>query len=458
MAQTPPSKPHSVAAELADAELGDARRSARLGVFVERMVAQPDASFPEMAGSLGALEAIYRFLSNPAVTPEAVLEPHIAGSVARSEGRGDVIVAHDTTYFSFDGERVGMGRIHKTDQGFWAHVALAMTPSREVFGVVGLKYGTRTGPSKWAKARRIKDIAPGEPSESLRWPELAHEADARFDAQRAIHVMDREADWFELLEQMSMQKRRFVVRMAHDRAVERSGPRVSEILAGARVVATREVQLSERAEGGTAKERATHPGRKPRIATLEMSAATCNVAGATTGSTLQLNFVHIIEREPPEGCAAVHWTLSTNEPVSTAEEVLRVVDAYRARWTIEEFFKALKTGCAFEKRQLGSYQALLVALAVSLPIAAYLLSLRDMGRHHPDVPAERVLTPAHLAVLIMIARSPIPAKPNARDVMYAIAGLGGHLPRNGDPGWITLGRGLERLLEAIRVLRLAKEM
>jgi len=69
-----------------------------------------------------------------------------------------------------------------------------------------------------------------------------------------------------------------------------------------------------------------------------------------------------------------------------------------------------------------------------------------------------MLTPDHLAVLIMIARSPMPAKPNARDVMYAIAGLGGHLPRNGDPGWITLGRGLERLLEAVRVLKLAREM
>jgi len=333
----------SVAVELATADLGDSRRSARLGVIIDRMVAQPESSFPEMAGSVGELEALYRFLNNPAVAPEAILEPHIVGSVARSEGRGDVIVAHDTTHFSFDGERVGMGRVNKSDQGFWAHVALAMTLSREVFGVVGLRYGTRIGPSKWAKSRRIKDVAPGEPSESLRWPELVHEADARFDGQRAIHVMDREADWFELLEQMSMQQRRFVVRMAHDRAVERGSLRVSEVLAGAHVVATREVQLSERAEGGTAKERATHPGRKPRIATLEMSATTCKVAGATTGSTLQLNFVHIVEREPPEGCAAVHWTLSTNEPISTAEEVLRIVDAYRARWTIEECFSGRKT-------------------------------------------------------------------------------------------------------------------
>ena len=58
----------------------------------------------------------------------------------------------------------------------------------------------------------------------------------------------RRAYWFELLERMSMQQRRFVDRMAHDRAAERGGPRVSEVLADACVVTTREVQLSERDE------------------------------------------------------------------------------------------------------------------------------------------------------------------------------------------------------------------
>ncbi len=30
--------------------------------------------------------------------------------------------------------------------------------------------------------------------------------------------------------------------------------------------------------------------------------------------------------------------------------------------------------------------------------------------------------------------------------MLAIAGLGGHLKSNGDPGWQVLGRGYEKLL------------
>jgi IS4 transposase len=49
--------------------------------------------------------------------------------------------------------------------------------------------------------------------------------------------------------------------------------------------------------------------------------------------------------------------LYTSEPIDTAEQLLTIVDQYRSRWVIEEFFKALKTGCAFEKRQLESYRA-----------------------------------------------------------------------------------------------------
>jgi hypothetical protein len=49
-------------------------------------------------------------------------------------------------------------------------------------------------------------------------------------------------------------------------------------------------------------------------------------------------------------------------------------------------------------------------------------------------------------VLKATAKRPIPNNPNVHDAMLAIAALGGHLPRNGDPGWIVLGRGMHDLL------------
>ena len=441
--------------ELGQAELGDSRRSRRLESIVERAAARPDASFPEMAADESELEALYRFMSNEHVTPEAILAPHMAMTKARSERSAEVIVAHDTTNLSFEGEREGLGRLHAKDRGFWAHVALAMSPTREVFGVVGLRYGTRHGPTKWVGARRIKEAK--EPSEALRWPQLVREVGERFGRGRVIHVMDREADWFELYQHFVGNGERFVVRMTHDRKVE-PNLRVSDVLAGASVIAERDVRLSERAEGNGAKDRARHPARKSRIARLAISAAVADVVSSMTVGMLRLNFVHVVELDAPDGCAPVQWTLTTTEPIATADDVLRIVDAYRARWVIEELFKALKTGCSFERRQLGSYRALLNALAMSLPIASLLLRMRSVGRERPDAPATDVIDADLLAILCVLARRPVPSPPTARDVMYAIAGLGGHLPRNGDPGWMTLGRGMEHLLGAHRVLTLARTM
>jgi hypothetical protein len=148
----------------------------------------------------------------------------------------------------------------------------------------------------------------------------------------------------------------------------------------------------------------------------------------------------------PEGEPAVEWTLYTTEPIETAEQVARVVDIYRARWTIEEFNAALKTGCAYESRQFESRHALLNILALSMPIACELLALRSRARDCPDTPATEVLRPVQIEVLSKFGRRKLSASPTARDALLAVAGLGGHMKHNGEPGWNVLMRGMRTLL------------
>ena len=52
----------------------------------------------------------------------------------------------------------------------------------------------------------------------------------------------------------------------------------------------------------------------------------------------------------------------------------------------------------------------------------------------------------------------LPAHPTMRDAMLGIAALGGHITNNGPPGWIVMGRGLARFLEAQIGWQLAREM
>jgi len=176
-----------------------------------------------------------------------------------------------------------------------------------------------------------------------------------------------------------------------------------------------------------------------------------------------LNLVWVQEKDAPEGEPAVSWTLLTTEPVDNEEQLLRVIDIYRARWTIEEYFKALKTGCAIEKRQLGSYDALVRTLAMFMPVAWKLLSIRHWADREPDACASVVLSTLQIKLLRFLLKddrsSPLPKSPTVRDVWLGLALLGGHIKhRKEAPGWIVLGRGFDDLQQAEVGARAMMEM
>src|SRR5215208_4745989 len=111
-----PPKVPDVESELAEADLGDERLKKRLARVASMAATAPANSFPQLAGTDGELEGVYRFLSNERVTPERILAPHILAAHARTGGR-DVLVLHDTTAFtSRQGSRVGLGHLHRASR------------------------------------------------------------------------------------------------------------------------------------------------------------------------------------------------------------------------------------------------------------------------------------------------------------------------------------------------------
>ena len=279
----------------------------------------------------------------------------------------------------------------------------------------------------------------------------------RVDGQAIVHVIDREADDYRLLALLTRGGHRFVVRAAFDRLLESNEetdrPKLLDELASVRTRVTREVPLSRRPKASRSpKQLHIHPVREGRLATLAFGATTVTLRRPrpqpkTEPVTLRLNVVRVWEPHPPRGESPVEWTLLTGEPIKNVDDLLRIVDYYRARWTIEEYFKALKTGCAYEKRQLESLDGLLNVLALYAPIAWQLLRFRSEARRDPDAPATAVLTDTQIEVLRCFRPRPLPEKPTARDVLLAVAALGGHLKRNGEPGWQTLAAGYDELLK-----------
>lgn len=451
-----------VSREFEGAELGDARLTKRLAKVADTLSSAPASSFPRATANESELEGVYRFLSNARVSPRKILAPHFDASIARA-GKADVIVAHDTTNFVFGGwvKREGLGRFKNgVAQGFFGHFALAISAdgSKRPLGLVGLRTIIR---------RHVHGtVTPcGTSPEHERWAGLALEVHDYLP--QAIHVMDREGDAVTVFNALGDAGARFVIRCNHNRKLARndaSGERLLfDALEHGETMLERTVALSRRLPDPRMRKgfRRTHPSRAERIAKLRVKAMRVTVKSPPYGHirpdwprTVTLNAVLVEEVQAKVGVTPVCWRLVTNLPVDTPEQAAAVVDAYCTRWVIEEFFKAIKTGCAYEKRQLETCRALLNALAVFSVIAWRLLLLRHTARTNPEAPANAALTDQQVRVLRRLSamkgpnvpKITMPANPTANDALLSVAQLGGHLRSNGPPGWQVLGRGYDSLL------------
>lgn len=446
--------------EMAGAALGDARLTNRLLKIVDRLEAQPGQSFPKALVSAAELEGCYRFFQNRRVVPERILQPHVEATVGRCREAARVLIVHDTSTFEFSGEskRRGLGPLRGHGQGFFGHFSLAVAAQGEPLGVLSMKTWTRKvgghGARTFTQRRKSGD------NENDRWAKAACEVDAQLEGVKVTHIMDREADAYALL--AKLQGSSYIVRAQHDRVVALppeakicSRETLRQIMEHSPVLLTREVPLSARRNSKAPPvERRIHPPRSARLARLAISAMAVTIPRSTCTTsvlpaTLAVNVVRVVEIDVPAGEPPVEWLLLTNEPIHTPDEIGAVIDSYRRRWIIEEFFKALKTGCKYEDRQLEHAHGLLNALATFAPIAWQMLLLRHVSRQSTDTAASAVITVRQLTTLRSIPHLKLPPHPTARQALLAIAALGGHLKHNGEPGWQVLARGFHdlRLLE-----------
>lgn len=441
--------------EFKDTDFGDVRLTRRLMAMVEEAEANPSGSIPERSGTEASTEAVYRFFSNERVTPESILQPHIENTLKRAASVDDVLAIHDTTEFEFGGEkgRKDLGMLnYEARNGFYGHFSFCISRDGDPLGTVGLYAWSRPEKRKGKRSQYDPD------RESLRWFDSCCDAEEKLAGKSsAIHVMDREGDCYELFSQLLEHNMRFTIRLSHNRRAkpgrEATDEKLFQALANAPMYFSREVPLSARGKKKRSGKLKKHPQRKARLSQLEVRAQQLEIFQGNGGvahcpESLNLNFVEVREVNPPDGEEPVVWRLVTTEPIEDEATVEAVVDIYLRRWTIEEFFKTLKTGCGYQKKQLESARTLLIELFIECAVAWRLLKLRWVANHNPDMPASAVLSDTEIAVLRAFAKKKkqkLPASPTARDVLYAVAGMGGHLKNNGPPGWLILRKGFEKL-------------
>ena len=158
------------------------------------------------------------------------------------------------------------------------------------------------------------------------------------------------------------------------------------------------------------------------------------------------------EINPPKGVVPAHWVLLTSEPVESFSAAWTILSHYEKRWLIEEYHKALKTGCSLESRQYETAKRLEAITGVLSVLAVRLLQLKLVARNEPTKPADQVV-PKKWIVMLQGLRKRKSALPWTVGVFYReLAKLGGFLGRksDGEPGWITLWRGFEKMHLCLR--------
>jgi hypothetical protein len=444
-------------AELGAAELGDARRTARLVRLVRQLAERPEASLPQALEEPAALKAAYRFFDNADIAHEKILAAHVVSSIHRMQGQSVVLAVQDTTFIDYSTHWAtqDLGPLHpKGGHGMICHGTLAVTPARLPLGVVSLRLWARDPNNPGQRAtRRQRTISD---KESQKWIDSVRAVAAlkeRVPGVQFVSVADRESDVFEFFAEAQALGIDVLTRAAWNRHVEGPEPQLFVTLGAAPVVAHKCLAIAA-------------SGKRPaRTARLEVRACPVTLHAPRNRShllaPLALWGVWAYEPAPPQGVESLDWKLLTSVPVNSAEDALERLEWYAARWGIEQWHKVLKSGCRIEQRQLESAERLQRLLTVYSVIAWRIMYATLLARLVPDMTCTAILADDEWqALYCRIHHTPIPPStpPPLREAIRWIARLGGFLGRRGDgePGTKTLWLGFQELIPLTEMYRIMR--
>jgi hypothetical protein len=441
-------------------QLGDKRRTKRLIQVATQVAHNPAGSFPDQLSDWAALKAAYRLFDAEHVTFAAIAGPHWEQTRQLPPGR--YLVVGDTTEIDFGYRReiaglkpVGNG----SGRGFLLHNALLVDPASEtVLGLAGQTiHYRRPRPKHENASQRFR-----RERESKVWGDVIDQIGRSADEVQWIHVFDRGGDDFEVFCHLLENGDDWVVRASslHRQIEDASGNALplEDYLPTLPVAGAYELALRAR------------PGQPARTATLEVRFGALRMpiprhhsayVKQTADGPISMQVVWVRETSRSATAKPIEWVLYTSLPVRTFQDAWQIIEYYECRWLIEEYHKALKTGCQVQSRLLQDSDRLETMVGLMSVTAVRLLQLKTVARQQPDLPAKKVVPTLWLEML-KAARKKLR---RVHDLtIYAfyreLAKLGGFLGRTGDgePGWITIWRGWEKLNTLVRGAELASEL
>lgn len=440
--------------EFGECNLGDLRRTKRLIKLAVQATSRPDNSTPDQTETWADLKAAYRLFDSENVSFQAIIEPHCRHT-REACAPGDVkLILNDTTELDYTSLRkaTGLGPIgNGRGRGFFVHSGLMVDAAAgRIDGMAGQQIFYRRTGKKPAKNTRRRSVE----RESAVWGELIDSIGSPPPGVKWIHVCDRGADDYEVFLRAVSWGCGFVIRAGRlNRHVK--------IPAGATL--SLQMFLDQLPSAGEYELKVPGSPQQPqRTARLAIrfgelllpapKVITPWISEHGAGDPLRSWVVELREISPPQGCQPIRWVLYTSEPVCDGASARQVIGYYERRPIIEDYHKCYKTGCKVESRQYQTAERLERVAGLLSVVAVRMMQLRTAACETPDRPATDIAPQAWVAMLCAVRKLPASQPMTIRTFVRQLAGLGGHMLRKGDgePGWITLWRGYEKLQLMLR--------
>jgi hypothetical protein len=299
---------------------------------------------------------------------------HAASRTSERVVGREIIVVQDSSELILGGRRAkanGYGPVGKGGgtRGLLLHAALALDADKDaLLGLVEAQVWNRNkGKVTPRRSRATAD------KESQRWLSVAARASKALSAARSITVIsDRESDIYEHFAQRPANVE-LIVRSSWNRKINLPSGASTQIFAFVD-------GLPEAARFSVAI--AAAPGRKERTAVLALRFSPVRLCkphpspAPDLPDTIRLTMVDVREVSSGHDGKPIHWRLLTSHVVASPKKARRIVDLYRKRWTIEEFFRTLKSaGFDIEEADIGDPEVMMKLVAAAVVATVTIMQL-----------------------------------------------------------------------------------
>jgi hypothetical protein len=385
-----------------------------------------------------------------------ILAPHRERTIRRMMGQKTVLCIQDGSDLNYNNLSkcsglggIGSNQTKTKSRGLHMHSLFTVSPNGLPLGVLASQ--CEAAKPKSAKEKRATRHIPIEEKKTFVW--LKHHRDleeiaTRMPQTRLIDVCDREADFFEFLDERRNTSRvDLLVRAQNNRNLEGETLKLFDAVRKAPLLGRYSLHIqrqSARPKKSKQKTKPKRPGRTSKMAVRSKRVELPPPEYFPDKEPLDLWIVHAVEEAPPEGCKAVEWFLLTTLEISTVEDAEQCLSWYALRWRIEDWHRVLKTGCRIEDLAHETAERLRRAIAINMVIAWRIMLMTLLGRENPDLPAEVMFSDIEIRALAAFAKGRGYKSPHfLGDAVKLIGRIGGHLGRKNDPppGHQLLWRG-----------------